>query len=41
MKQDKAERERWSYCEHVRSKANKREFFTDACDFLKKDYQSK
>ncbi len=36
MKQDKAERERWPYCEHVRSKANKREFFTDARDLLKK-----
>ncbi|MFP6231413.1 hypothetical protein ACLGDE_06040 [Helicobacter pylori] len=41
MKQDKAERERWPYCERVRSKANKREFFTDACDLLKKDYQRK
>ncbi|MGL2638147.1 hypothetical protein ACQJ58_03935 [Helicobacter pylori] len=36
MKQDKAKRERWPYCEHVRSKANKREFFTDARDLLKK-----
>ncbi|WP_276317647.1 hypothetical protein [Helicobacter pylori] len=41
MKQDKAERKRWSCCERVRSKANKQEFFTDVRDFLKKDYQRK
>ncbi len=36
MKQDKAERKRWPYCERVRSKTNEREFFTDVRDLLKK-----